>query len=409
MADLKKIRWRVLFASCLINLCLGSMYAWSVFAGPIADILHLENVSVVFTVATAIGFLPQVISGRINDKIGPKWLIFTGGLIFGLGMFACGYARTIWGLILPYGVGVGMSMGLTYGCTIANSIKFFPDKRGLAGGLTTAAYGLSSVIVPPVADFVNGIYGVRMSFKLFGVVFMAVICLCAFFIKTCPRDFCLQEVDSRHRQSRGSAVNKTWRTMITEPIFYIMMMLLTCGAVFGLMIVSGAASVGQNMIGLSSAAAATFTSVLALFNTLGRVFSGMISDKIGRINTLFGALILAVAGMLLLFICRNGTIAAFFIGMALVGLCFGTFMGVYPGFTSDEFGAENNTVNYGIMWIGFCIAGVVGPMVLSSVYANTGTYKTAFLIAVLLAGAGIMFTFVYRKMKSKKNSGGNKV
>ena len=132
-------------------------------------------------------------------------------------------------------------------------------------------------------------------------------------------------------------------------------------------------------------------------------------DKIGRINTLFGALILAVAGMLLLFICRNGTIAAFFIGMALVGLCFGTFMGVYPGFTSDEFGAENNTVNYGIMWIGFCIAGVVGPMVLSSVYANTGTYKTAFLIAVLLAGAGIMFTFVYRKMKSKKNSGGNKV
>lgn len=406
MTDLSKVRWRVLFASCLINLCLGSMYAWSVFAKPMADLLDLENVSIAFTVATAIGFLPQVLGGKINDKVGPRWLIFAGGLVFGAGMSACGFAHSITGLIIPYGIGVGMSMGLTYGCTIANSIKFFPDKRGLAGGLTTAAYGLSSVIIPPVADYVNGVYGVRTSFKLFGIIFMVIICVCAFFIKACPQDYVPPGTGRKNGPEMTEIVNKDWRGMISEPVFYIMLILLTCGAVFGLMIVSGASSIGQDMIGLTSSAAASFTSVLALFNTAGRILSGIISDRIGRINTLLSALILAIAGMILLFACGVGTVTIFFVGMALVGLCFGTFMGVYPGFTADEFGPENNTVNYGIMWIGFCIAGIVGPMLLSMVHANTGSYKTAFLAAVMLAVAGILFTFVYRVLK--KNKGENK-
>lgn len=84
-----------------------------------------------------------------------------------------------------------------------------------------------------------------------------------------------------------------------------------------------------------------------------------------------------------------------------MGICFGTFMGVFPGFCTDQFGSRHNTVNYGIMWIGFCIAGVAGPTILTSAYGATGTYRIAFIIAAGIAILGLILTFVYRAMNRK--------
>ena len=152
--NLSKRRWIILAMSCLVNMCIGSLYAWSVFANPMAEHLsavigeHIAGLSIVFTVANSLGPITMISGGFINDKIGPHGVIFAGGLLFSCGMFLSGLVSTVGMLIVTYGVFIGLAMGLVYGCTISNSVKFFPDRRGFAGGIAAASYGISSVLVP---------------------------------------------------------------------------------------------------------------------------------------------------------------------------------------------------------------------------------------------------------------------
>ena len=129
------------------------------------------------------------------------------------------------------------------------------------------------------------------------------------------------------------------------------------------------------------------------------MIAGYLSDLIGRINMLTIMLVLAILGLLMLYFSQEGETAKFYIGISVIGLCFGAFMGVYPGFTADQFGAKNNSVNYGIMFIGFAAAGYVGPTIMSKMYAVTGVYQPSFLVAMGLAAVGLILSFVYRKSK----------
>ena len=192
--------------------------------------------------------------------------------------------------------------------------------------------------------------------------------------------------------------------MIKDPIFYVLFIMLVCGAFFGLMMISQCSPVAQNMIGMDVATAATIVSVLALCNAAGRVLCGFISDKLGRINTLAICLVLAVIGLALVWKSGIGdpSKTLFILGVCFVGFCFGAFMGIFPAFTADQFGAKNNGVNYGIMFIAFGVAGVLGPMIMSSQYAKTQSYSTAILIALALSVVGFILTFVYRAMSKAK-------
>lgn len=365
--------------------------------------LTSSDLAIVFTVANSVGPITLISGGFINDKLGPKWVIFAGGILFGMGMLLSGMTTALWQLIITYGLGCGLAMGLVYGCTISNSVKFFPDKRGLIGGVTTASYGISSVLIPPVANaLING-NGIETAFLVLGIAFIVIICGGAFLIEKCPEGF----VPIGFKQPAATAkqtgsVDKNWKQMLSDPIFYVMIVMLTCGAIFGLMTISQASPIAQNMIGMSVGAATTAVSVLALFNAAGRVLAGWISDKIGRINTLFIMLVLAVGGLALLYFAGIGAVAMFYIGVSVVGLCFGAFMGVFPGFTADQFGQKNNSVNYGIMFIGFALAGYLGPTIMGAVYNATGAYQMAFLIAIGLAVIGIALTFVYRFLSRRR-------
>lgn len=399
-------------ASCFINLCIGSLYAWSVFSAPMAE--HLSticgreitaaNLAIVFTLANSIGPVTLISGGYINDRLGPKWVIFVGGIMFGAGMFVSGFATGIPMLLIGYGLCCGLGMGLVYGCTISNSVKFFPDKRGLIGGIATASYGISSVLIPPIANAMIRNMGVLGTFKALGIAFLVIICGSAFLIEKCPEGFVPEGYVPKDAPAKENvkAVKKTedkdWKQMLADPVFYVMILMLTCGAVFGLMTISQVSPIAQNMIGMSVASATAAVSILALFNAAGRVGAGYISDIIGRINTLMIMLVLAIVGLGLLCTAGEGDVVKFYIGVSVVGLCFGAFMGVFPGFTADQFGQKNNSVNYGIMFIGFAIAGYVGPTIMSTVYGKTQSYYPAFGIAIGLAAVGIILSFVYRKL-----------
>ncbi len=398
---LTKKRWLILLASCLINLCIGSMYAWSSLSAPMAKELN-ANLSSVFSTANAVSFITMIIGGLLNDKYGPRWVMFVGGVMFGAGMFFSGLGQSVTHLILSYGLCLGLGMSLVYGCTISNTIKFFPDKRGMVGGMTTASYGISSVIFAPLADWICGFVGARMTFMLLGGVFLVVICAGSFLMAKCPAGFLPTGYVPPAQTASKKTADKTPLQMLKMPVFYVMLLMLTCGGTFGLMVISGAKGLALGMTAVSPATATLFVSVLCLFNTAGRLVAGTLSDKLGRINTLTSALVIALIGLATLYICGlNGSAGLFAVGIMLIGICFGTFMGVFPGFCTDQFGTRYNTVNYGIMWIGFSAAGIVGPSVLTAVQNATGTYNLAFVIAFGMALLGLCLCFCYRKLARK--------
>ena len=153
----------------------------------------------------------------------------------------------------------------------------------------------------------------------------------------------------------------------------------------------------------AAGSASTAVSVLALFNAAGRIVAGTLSDKFGRVTVLFGAFVLELAGLGLLLLVGTGDTLLFLLGVSVIGVCFGALMGVYPGFTADQFGIRHNSVNYGIMFIGFAIAGYFGPSTCGRLLASTGSYTAAFLVAAILAVVGILLAVGY-KLLNKKNS-----
>ena len=328
--------------------------------------------------------------------------MLTGSLMFTAGMFFSGFAQSVTHLILSFGLLVGLGNSFIYGCTISNTIKFFPDKRGMVGGLTTASYGISSVIIAPLADWICGLTGPRTTFMILGVVFGAIVIAGSFVMQKCPAGYLPEGYIPPVPVNAKKVEDKTPLQMLKMPIFYVMLIMLTCGGTFGLMIISNAKGLALNMTGVPMATATLFVSVLCLFNTAGRLVAGTLSDKLGRINTLTAAMAMALVGLGILYFCgMTGSVVLLAIGLMVIGVCFGTFMGVFPGFCTDQFGTKYNTVNYGIMWIGFSTAGIVGPMVLASIYAKVGSYQGAFLIAIGIAVVGLICSILYRKMAKK--------
>lgn len=406
-----KRRWLVLAASCLINLCIGALYAWSVFASPMAEyiskvqnlsgnqIITASSIAIVFSIANVVGPITMIGGGKLVSTIGPRMVILIGGIWFGIGMILCGFSSSVPMLIVGFGLCCGLAMGMTYGCTVSNCVKFFPDKRGFAGGIATASYGLSSVIIPIIANVIISKMDVTSAFKILGIAIVIIVCVASMFIVPCPEGF----LPEGYTPSEGSIGSKkkdyTWKEMLQTPIFYVMIVMMCCGAFMGMMIISQASPIAQQQVMMSASSAAVVVSVLALFNTGGRIIGGVISDKIGQVNTLTILLLCSVAGLLLLSISKERSLVTFYPGICIIGVCFGGFMGIYPGFTNERFGAKHSSVNYGIMFIGFAVAGFCAPVIIGKLFTATGTYTTAYFAAMGLSVLGLFLSFVYRKME----------
>ncbi len=403
----QKKRWLILIASCFVTLCIGSLYAWSAFASPMTVYLsecaghEIASLAIVFTIANAIGPVTMISGGYINDKMGPKAVLLVGGLLFGAGMIGSGFVTSVGMLIVTYGLGVGLGMGLIYGITVSNTVKFFPDKGGFAGGMITACYGASSIIIPPIANALAETYHVTVAFKAIGIVMLVIICASAFVIEACPADFKL--AGTAAKVAAPAVKDHNYRDMLKTSDCYLMLLTLMCGAFAGMMVISQASQIAQKMMGLNPATAAVVVSIVALFNTLGRLAAGTISDKLGATGTLRITFAASLVASVVLFFCTESSMILFYVCLALVGFAFGSIMGIYPGFTAQRFGRKYNSVNYGIMFIGFALAGLFGPTVINNIFQSTGRYQPAFLVAAALAVIGeILIIFLRRSAKKRQ-------
>ncbi|WMJ78718.1 MULTISPECIES: L-lactate MFS transporter [unclassified Sedimentibacter] len=404
--DLKKKRWFVLGASLLINLCIGSGYAWSVYAGPLIKTFGwtAAATAMTFTISNAISPVCMITGGKIQDKFGPKWVIFAGGILFGGGIFMSGLTKSLPWIYVSYGIVAGFGMGMVYGCTIANTVKFFPDKRGLVAGLATAGYGFGPVLLAPISQGLISSYGVLFTFRALGVAYLIVILVGSQFIMKAPAGYKPEgwEPPAITATSAVTGSDKTWSQMLSDSKFYLLFIMLTIGATSGLMIISQASPIAQEIVKVSAEEAAFAVSMVAIANMAGRIAWGAISDKIGRYNTLPIIYVLLAAAMFLLTNVSSGGFALFLVATMMVGFCFGGFMGVFPALTADCFGAKNNGVNYGIMFSGFALGGFIGPVMAATIKSNNnGDYTMAFIIAAVMSLCGIAVTYIIRKTSKK--------
>lgn len=401
--QLEKRRWWILAVIGLINLCAGSIYAWSVLAA--ASAAKLSSVlgtavtpgdfAIAFGVANAVGPIPMILGGAINDRFGPRTVIVAGGFLMGLGLICCGLAESVGTLIAAYGGLFGLGLGLTYGACITTAVRYFPDRRGMAGGIVTAAYGMSSVLVPPIAQALIGSVGITATFIILGTVCGAAIMAGGFVCRQCPPDFVPHGMV---KKAKAEAKGLTWREMLRSPVFYPMIALLLSGAFAGMMIISQAASIARHEIGMTAAAAAVSVSVIALFNMAGRLVAGILSDHLGRITVLAGALCLSLAGLFTLMTAGMGDFAQYYLGCVLVGLSFGAFMAIYPGFTAERFGTAHSSVNYGIMFCGFAAAGFGGPALMRWMQHTGFVFSDCCMVGAAFCLLGLVFAAVCRRM-----------
>jgi len=404
---LQKKRWLILLASCLVTLCIGSLYAWSAFASPMADYLsqctgkEITSLAIVFTIANSVGPITMISGGMINDRLGPKLVLLIGGALFGIGMIGAGFVKSVGMLIVTYGLCVGFGVSMIYGVTVSTTVKFFPDKSGFAGGLITACYGGSSIIIPPIANAMIEAYHVTNTFKIIGVVMTVVILASAFVIKACPPGYTVPGMQVGQAQVQADR-EYVWTELWRQPDYYLMLLTVTCGVFAGIMVISQAAQIAQGMMGMSAATASMVVSAVALFNVGGRLASGTLSDKIGPIGTLRITFAASMVASGLLFFCKESSLVLFYAGLGVIAFSFGSLMGIYPGFTAQRFGRKNNSANYGMIMIGFSLAGILGPMGMNAIYNMTGRYQPAFLTAAVLSAVGQVFLVLLRRSAKKR-------
>lgn len=389
-------RWIILLASILTNLSLGAGYAWSVFQKALLETNAdkgwvLSQTSLAFSISFAMVPVGMIIFGPKVDQMGPKKFVFLGGLLFGSGMFLTGFATTIPVLYLTYGVLLGPGIGSAYGAATSVAVKWFPDKKGLAGGLTAAGFGLGPLIISPLAKQLIASVGVYKTFNILGLVLLVVICLASLVMEKAPVA----------APAAGAEVpqGKTYKEMLKDQNYWLLWAVYTMGATGGMMIIGTASDIATTY---SLGDPVQIVMLVSIANTLGRMFWGTVSDKIGRYNTVIAMFVVVAAGLFLLANNQNFGAVIAVAGVMMVALSFGGFLGSFPGITAENWGVQNAGSNYGWMFTAYGVAAIFGPQIGTKIKeANNGDYTTAFFIVIGMAVVGILLQLYYNG-KAKK-------
>lgn len=402
---MEKNRWVLLTVSICANLCIGSAYAWSVFSKPLQATFGWTATEVNLAYSICLGMIPlaMIVAGKLQDKYGPKWVVFGGGVLFGIAAILVSFTTSLPWLYLTYGLMGGIGIGCVYGCTIPNTTKWFPDKRGLAGGLIAGGFGIGAVIFGPVSAALISSIGVLNTFRYEGIIYIIVVGLAALYISAPPAGYKPPgwNPPAPAPGASTSAVNLSPVEMFKTPIFWILFSMYTLACFAGLMIIGHASPIGQEKVGLTAAVAAGAVAFLSLGNTLGRVFWGFVSDKIGRFGTLI--IMYSLSAVALFALIGASTYGLYVVSIMGVAACFGGFFGIFPALTADNFGVKNLGVNYGILFVSYSIAGTIAPTLAAYLKESSGgDYTLGLTIAIGVNVVGILLTLLYRNVTKPK-------
>jgi OFA family oxalate/formate antiporter-like MFS transporter len=354
-------RWLVVIGALLIQVALGAVYIWSVFKAPLIAKFGWEPAatSLTYSITILMFAIGTIIFGKLQDKIGPMKVASLGGIMLAAGLILASMTTTVTWLYISFGVIGGLGIGAGYVCPLATCVKWFPDKKGLITGLAVAGFGGGALVFTPIAKSFITNYGILNTFTYLGIIFGICVIVGAQFLKNPPPGYKPAGWNPPEPVS-GKAHSQDYSTgqMLKTGQFYLIWVSYLFGAAAGLMIIANALPIAKAQ-GLSEALAVSAVMIVSVFNSLGRLMWGTISDKVGRIKTLM--LIFVICGITM--ICLKMLVGTMIlVGVSLVGFCFGGFLALYPSLTADFFGTKFLGMNYGTVFMSYGIAGVGGPM-----------------------------------------------
>jgi OFA family oxalate/formate antiporter-like MFS transporter len=410
--------WVVTFAGMTINLCLGILYAWSVWAKALIDVknagqpmsginegwTYLTNAEAAtpFSLCVIIFALFMIPGGRIQDKFGPKVGATVGGLCLAAGCILAGLMRSYSGLIIGFGILGGIGMGIGYAAPTPAALKWFgPHRRGLIAGLVVGGYGGAALYIAPLAQKLIDSYGVSGSFIGLGVFFAVVVVIAGQLLAWPPAGYvppaaaaqtaagaaATAKKQTAHNWSAGE-MTKTWQ-------FYALVILFIGSTQSGLMIIANAAGIlakAAKGVPFLVANAWILVSFGGAINALGRVGTGMYSDKIGRANAYtLNCIISAVCLLAMPSIIASQNVVLLFLAVGIAYWQYGGGLALLPAFTADFFGAKNLGFNYGLVFLGWGL-GFFMARLAGTIKDMTGSLDYAFYLsaAVLIVAVALV-------------------
>lgn len=394
-------RWGVAVAAVVVQVCLGAVYGWSVFKKPLMGAEHWTETSVQLNFTLAIVFLGvgTIIGGLWQDKVGPRRVAGTAGILYGLGYIVAGIAATqhsLAGMYLGYGVLAGIGMGMGYICPVATLVKWFPDMRGLMTGVAVCGYGFGALIMSPFAAWEIIHYSIPTTFYTLGAVYLAIVFLAAQFFSNPPQGWRPEGWQPRSAVSKAAS---TYDFTVGEAMstwqFYLLFSMLFLNVSAGIMIISQASPMAQEMAGMTVLRSASMVGLISIFNGLGRVFWAWVSDHAGRARVYF---MLYLIQMLIFFLLpRIHSWSLFSFAFAMIGLCYGGGFGTMPSFTADFFGAKFMGGIYGIILLAWGLAAVPTPLMIARVHQNIGQYAPAIRVISIVMLCSLALPLIARR------------
>lgn len=386
-------RWWRVVGGLLMNMALGTLYAWSVFVAPLEKQFGWKraDTSMAFTIAVMVFALTFMVAGRIQDKIGPLYCSLAGGILVSLGFYLCSYTASLTYLYICFGVIGGLGNGFGYATPIPVMAKWFPDKRGLAVGLAVGGYGAGSAIFGPLSGKVLiPAYGLATTFQILGAIFLVMTMIGALLLKNPPAGYKPEGwTPAPASKSAATTCDSSPSEVLTSPTFYLMWVAYAFGCSAGLMVISQLVPFAQTA-GITATALAMMSMVVgACGNAGGRILSGWMSDKLGRINVLRTMIAISMVAMPLLY-AAGGNVVLLYMGVFVVYWCYGTQLSVNGAATADFWGTKNAGINYGMLFTAWGVAGVIGPQIGAKLYDKYHNYQAAFYTAAALAAVALL-------------------
>jgi OFA family oxalate/formate antiporter-like MFS transporter len=393
-------RWVFVLLGLLMNLCLGAVYAFSVFKKPLQELwsINATQSGLPFMIFLAMFALFMALAGGLVGKWGPKKTGLLGGVLVGAGWILAGFASNITWLTIFYGAIGGAGVGIIYGCPIAVAAKWFPDKKGLAVGLTVMGFGLSALIMAPLMRslIANASVGPMRTFTYLGIAFLAILVLLSLPMRS-PKDGWKPAGWSGQAVKGSSGVELDRGQMVRTGSFYALWGTYTIGCLAGLMAIGISSPVGEEVALLTPSMAALSVSVFAIFNGIGRPIFGWLTDKLTPRNTASLSFVLILAASALLYLWGQGSTVIYFVAFIILWMNLGGWLAIAPTATATLFGTKHYAKNYGLIFTSYGIGALLGNTLAGMIRDASGGYLPVFLPVMGLAALGLIISLLWLK------------
>ncbi|MDD2836169.1 MAG: OFA family MFS transporter [Methanothrix sp.] len=399
-------RWLFVILGTIIMLCLGSVYSWSVFVNPLTkhfaelgQTVTASDVLLPFSIFLAVFSIAMVFSGKYIEKFGPRKMAMAGGVICGLGWLMASTAGSVQMLYPTYGVIGGLGVGIAYGCPVAVSARWFPDKRGLAVGLTVLGFGFSAFFTANIATYLIGAFDVMSTFRFFGIAFIIIIALCSLPLTFPPAGY-KPPGWTPPVPKPGAHVTCDFKReqMLKTTSFLGLWLCYFIGCIAGLMAIGISKPVGTEVVQIETGLASMLVGFFAIFNGGGRPIFGTLTDKLTPRNAAMVSFVLiALASLMMITMAVPGATTIYIISFAILWMCLGGWLAIAPTATATFFGTCDYPRNYGVVFLAYGAGAIVGPQLAGFIKTASGSYMGVFPYVVGLAVIGIIIAFVMLK------------